>query len=648
MQNEPKPGRLLKLWQIVILVVILIGAAGISYIGYFHFSSSSEETLNDNQQLIPVQYGDLVNEVSTSGGLLFPNRTALTFGSSGIVGEVLVEEGQSVKIGQILAKLDSATVTSLEKKVAQTRVNLRDAEEGMDAINSTDDTLLASLGEKIAQAQVNLQNAQDNLNSTEEISNDIEAAQSKVDTSDVSLSDAKTSLSLVSKLWNERQQEAVETTNTLRDTYKNLFRKYLGIEPTNEQVAQEPQALLKSLGADLNVLFDPKTRFEFTSPGVYTWTAPGPPEDDPITSWNEVVVYSWMNLFPGTLIESCDDGHVAPISPQRPIVQDVCVTAQMQDSWDILRSALDNQETVDLEAMNAVNKAESTLDRAQDTLSAAQDTLSQLMNGADPLLVALAEAKVTSAEAAIDAAREKLSEQQEGPDPALVALAKAELIASQAALATAIQSLEDSTIKASSDGVVSLLSIEVGQEVKALASVIEVVDRTVVEVDGVVDEIDVLFVQEGAQASVTMDALPGQELDGTVSSIASAARSQQGVVSYPIRIRIQIPQGLELREGLSATASIIIREERNVLLIPLQALHGRFEQPVVLIMRNERVEERPVILGNSDDFWTVVRQGLVEGDQVIIEATQADTNQMGLRNTFRALSGGGSGGGRRP
>ena len=84
-------------------------------------------------------------------------------------------------------------------------------------------------------------------------------------------------------------------------------------------------------------------------------------------------------------------------------------------------------------------------------------------------------------------------------------------------------------------------------------------------------------IREGAQAAVSMDSLPGQTLDGVITEISPAAQNQQGVVTYPIRIQIQVPDGVQLREGLSATAGVILREQRDVLLVPQQAVYGSFD-----------------------------------------------------------------------
>jgi len=221
-------------------------------------------------------------------------------------------------------------------------------------------------------------------------------------------------------------------------------------------------------------------------------------------------------------------------------------------------------------------------------------------------------------------------------NPLEVALREAELASAQATLDTAVQRLEDATLQAPMAGIISLVNAEAGQTVNANATVVEVVDPSVVEVDGVVDEIDVLFIQQGARAEVTLDALPGEVLEGTISDIGSAAIGQQGVVSYPIRILLQVPAGVELREGLTVTANIIIREELNVLLVPQQALYGSFNQPLVRVMTGGQIEERPVTLGISDDFWVAVREGLVRGDQVVMEATEATTaGGFGFGGGFR-------------
>ncbi len=126
----------LRPWQIVTLVIVLFGAAGATYGVYTRLGGPDQAGLADDQQLIPVRYGDLVNQVSTNGNLTFPNRETLTFGSQGTIAEVLVEEGQRVVAGQALAALDGTTLASLNQSVAQARVDLQTAEDALDELKN--------------------------------------------------------------------------------------------------------------------------------------------------------------------------------------------------------------------------------------------------------------------------------------------------------------------------------------------------------------------------------------------------------------------------------------------------------------------------------------------------------------------------------
>ena len=106
-------------WQATVLVVVLLAASVATYGVYNMVNDAGSTGLQEGQQSIPVQRGDLINQVSTNGSLVFPNKEALRFGSQGTVGQVSVEEGDAVVQGQLLASLDSASKAALERAAAQ-------------------------------------------------------------------------------------------------------------------------------------------------------------------------------------------------------------------------------------------------------------------------------------------------------------------------------------------------------------------------------------------------------------------------------------------------------------------------------------------------------------------------------------------------
>ena len=298
-----------------------------------------------------------------------------------------------------------------------------------------------------------------------------------------------------------------------------------------------------------------------------------------------------------------------------------------------------------------VDLANREIEVAQAILVDAEESLASLIDDADPLDLLVRQTAVRLAVESLAEDQETLAEYNT-VDELVLNLRQADLVASRATLDTAIADLDGVTLRAPFDGIVSRVNIEAGQQVNGNTQAIEVVDPSIVEVSGNVDEIDVLFLQTGASAFVTLEALGNEPLEGLVSSIANSGTSNQGIVTYPVTIRVNSPQGVQLPEGLSATAQVIIREQTDSILIPLQALYGSVQEPVVKIVSGNDIIERQVSLGISDDFWIVVEDGLNEGETISMEVIGSSTTGFGgIGATFRAVGGfggGGFGGGGRP
>ena len=310
----------------------------------------------------------------------------------------------------------------------------------------------------------------------------------------------------------------------------------------------------------------------------------------------------------------------------------------------------------DLAALTSPDQADVDAARAKAELAAAnlesaEADLAELLAGPDPMDVDASRKKVELATASVDHLSEKLAEIETGAAPLVVSLREGDVAAAKSALDAGHQQLAESVITAPWNGIVTSVRIEEGEEVSLGVAAIAMVDPTVVQVAGTIDEIDVLFVRMGAETSVSMDAFPGQSLSGTVTDIGTQATNQQGVVSYPITVEIQT-QGLEFPEGMSAVASVVITEERNVLLVPIDALFGTFDQPELQVMKDGWLESRGIVLGNTDEFWAVVESGANEGEMVVLE-TRDSSFQSGFGAIFRGVSSGfrrpttGGGGGQR-
>ena len=82
--------------MLIVLALCLVGALSIG-------CASKSETAVTEDQVVTVQRGDLIIDVTSSGNLSFSHEEELAFEVDGTVGEVLVEFGDRVEEGQVLA-----------------------------------------------------------------------------------------------------------------------------------------------------------------------------------------------------------------------------------------------------------------------------------------------------------------------------------------------------------------------------------------------------------------------------------------------------------------------------------------------------------------------------------------------------------------
>ena len=97
-----------------IICVFILFVSGIS-------CASKPNSQEANKQVVTVQRGNLAISVSVDGNLVMPQAFDLRFGAPGDVKDVLVEEGDFVKAGAVLATLDD-TAQRLDIELANNNV----------------------------------------------------------------------------------------------------------------------------------------------------------------------------------------------------------------------------------------------------------------------------------------------------------------------------------------------------------------------------------------------------------------------------------------------------------------------------------------------------------------------------------------------
>jgi multidrug efflux pump subunit AcrA (membrane-fusion protein) len=157
-----------------------------------------------------------------------------------------------------------------------------------------------------------------------------------------------------------------------------------------------------------------------------------------------------------------------------------------------------------------------------------------------------------------------------------------------------------------------------------------------IELEAEVPSIHVPTVAPGQSVRIELE--NGRELSGRVRLAPGAVdiKTQLG------RARISLERDSQLRSGIFARATIEANRSRGIS-IPRSAVLYRTEGPSVQIVRGNVVETLPVRVGYHSDANIEIRDGLREGDLVVlnggsslrdgdrVKPVEADSMRMGLR-----------------
>jgi HlyD family secretion protein len=229
----------------------------------------------------------------------------------------------------------------------------------------------------------------------------------------------------------------------------------------------------------------------------------------------------------------------------------------------------------------------------------------------------------------------------------------------RANLDLARQKLEDATVRAPSDGTILSKSVSLGQLVTSATgafgrdtSIVTMANLQRVRMRVNVDEADMASVRPGEQATIRVDAIPSRGFDGVVEKIEPSAVVSQGVTFFPVLVSIDNRERL-LMPGMNGEVTIVADHRSGVVAVPVDAVRASneivaiarvFELPadsqreainpallpaasggtgtgayfVVVAQPGGGYELRAVNRGATDLEWVEVRDGLREGERVVL------------------------------
>src|SRR4029077_9177599 len=325
--------------------------------------------------------------------------------------------------------------------------------------------------------------------------------------------------------------------------------------------------------------------------------------------------------------------------------------------------AVNNARTslTDTEAINAqiVAAAQSLVDQDQAKLTADDPS--------DTATIAADTAKLNADQQALAAAKVK-AQQSNDQSAAQLASAQQQLASAKSSLAalvagsTSVQTVQIDEAQIQIDqvnvntlqhqlngarltspitGVVSQVNIKEGQSVTGggTGSTYAIVVYTpgAYEVTGTVSDSQVNLVALGQTVQVT-PAGSSQALLGKVTAISPAATITSGVATFGVTAQLTDASN-SIKPGISATASIVVKQVVHVLTVPTSAVHTSAAGSTVQVLVNGAPQSVTVQVGASDPIRTEILSGLQLNQQVVIAVVTSSVPSSGGAGTV--LGGGG-------
>jgi RND family efflux transporter MFP subunit len=232
---------------------------------------------------------------------------------------------------------------------------------------------------------------------------------------------------------------------------------------------------------------------------------------------------------------------------------------------------------------------------------------------------------------------------------ARVRAAAARVEAAQAGLRFAEASLENTVVRAPFTGTVLRKEAEVGEVVApsvggglTRGAVVTMADLTTLEVEVDVNEAYIARIGGGQPARIQLDAYPDTGFRGAVRQVVPTADRQRATVQVKVSILDHDPRILPemgarvdfLADGAGATDTTGALAPPRIRL-PVAAVREQGGETVVWLVRDGRLESRPVQAGPASGGFREIRSGLVGGELVVVGGVETPRQGMRVRTGTR-------------
>ena len=213
---------------------------------------------------------------------------------------------------------------------------------------------------------------------------------------------------------------------------------------------------------------------------------------------------------------------------------------------------------------------------------------------------------------------------------------KSSLANARESLAEAQEALGDYIVVAPFDGVLATLPVKRADKVSASTVIATLLTKAKIA-EITLNEVDVSKIAVDQKVTLTFDAVPDITIAGTVAYVDMVGTTNQGVVSYTVKIAF-LTDDDRIKQGMSVSAAITTEAKPDVLLISSGAVKSNEQNSTVQVLENVDAAAAldsqgvtsdagpktiQVQVGSSNDQMIEITSGLKEGDYVVTRTVDA-------------------------
>jgi len=621
---------------IVILIITIISIGGIFIFKKIKGKEPKDKGYTEN----PISLNTFTTTVDGSGRIIPEKEMSIKAEFSSTILDVFVKNSDEVKKGQIIAQLDSKDAI---KYFNETSLALENAKANLEKIKKPADA------NTISQAQLSVQKAKYDLDKLKDkqVDDKINAAKTLLDSKeDLNKTYSETQDSIDVTLSSLSLYDTNGILKQLKEALHVRDIAYTPIEDDNDTKKVDDSLIFDveiplywrdvSYAANFDTSANQQKLIDFAKKSTYYFKKAESLYKDISTKRYD----SSINLNNEEDLKKYIDSIAQLLDYTHSSIRE---TNKLYDFWidyNVARKRSIDQNIMSIynpklkSITSSISGLETSVNSLISKIDAAKDKIKEKESAVKELEITQP-IDLMSQENALKDAENKLKDLKNGADPLDVKPLELALKQAQENMVEATKKLQNSTILAPTDGVISELNIKTGDTISPNQILTKIVSGGKIG-ELLINEIDSTLVKAGQTVDITFDAFPDIFVQGDVIDIGTKAdsASQQyygsNVVNYSVRVNLNNLTDKRVRDGMTIMGKIQVENKENVLTAPTESVNEDADgKKFVEVLVNGKIEKVFVEIGSQNIFQTEIKSGLKEGDVVIIrtEAT-TDNSQM--------------------